>query len=74
MEELNKLDQPIEVLKEKPKRRYIALTTEEVNDLIDTYRMLLRKETHEDSELIIIKIKDLERELKLRSKLPRTSK
>lgn len=57
----------------KPKRKYISLTTEEVNDLIDSYRVVLKKEPS-DRDSLIDKIEELEEELKFRSKLPKSSK
>lgn len=53
--------------KKKPERRYIGLTVPEINELLDDYRKVLRKESADVKEIIISKIKELERELKRRS-------
>lgn len=64
----------IEQPKQKRERKYIALSTEEINDLIDTYRKLLRIDVNTERETLTAKIVELERELKYRGKLPKSTK
>lgn len=63
--------QPVE---EKPKkvRNYLHLEDAEINELISTYRKLLRIENPKERDLLTTKIEELERELKYRSKLIKT--
>lgn len=75
------IEQPTVVVEEikkeelkKRERKYIAQTTQEINDLIDTYRKLLRVEANCERELLTAKIIELERELKYRGKLDKSTK
>lgn len=55
--------------KKKPSRNYIHLGDEEIQDMINTYRKLLKLENPKERELLTDKIQELEKELRLRSKL-----
>lgn len=74
MKEFNKPEP--EPVQEKPKkiRRYVSLSEDEIHELINSYRKCLKHETHgEFRESLIGKIEELEKELRFRSKLPKTS-
>lgn len=74
MKEFNK---PEEVIEEKPviaekvkrERPYFQLSEDELTDLVNTYRRVLRIETRDTIEMLKLKIEELERELRFRNRL-----
>lgn len=79
MKEQNKPEEKVEVKEEikvekkDTPRPYIALPISEINELLDDYRKILRKESGDVAEIVKNKILQLERELKRRSISVKTS-
>lgn len=74
MKEFNKPEPEPVIEKPKKVRKYISLHEEEIHELANIYRKCLKHETDSAfKEMLTEKIGELERELRFRSKLPKTS-